>query len=75
MPAAALDELHVCIQTLSQRVLSSNLILTRKHGSGYGPSNYWLNRLPLRAMTWPYRQQVVKYLKTSLADFEKAVDK
>ncbi len=56
---ASLDQLRVCIDTLSQRVLPSNLRLTRRRGSGYGPSNHWLNRLPLRAMTWPYRQKVV----------------
>ena len=67
---ASLDELQVCIDTLSQRVLPSNLRLTRKRGTGYGPSNHWLNRLPLRAMTWPYRQKVVKCLKASLAEFE-----
>jgi len=66
-------ELRVCIHTLSQRVLPSNLLLTRKRGSGYGPSNHGLNRLPLRAMTWPYRQKVVKYLKASLAKFEKEI--
>jgi len=67
---SSLAELRVCLHTLSQRVLPSNLILTRKRGGGYGPSNHWLNRLPLRAMTWPYRRKVVKYLKASLADFE-----
>ena len=70
---SSLDELRVCIHTLSQRVLPSNLRLTRKRGGGYGPSNHWLNRLPLRAMTWPYRQKVVKYLKTSLAEFQTQV--
>ncbi len=70
---ASLAELRVCIDTLSQRVLPSNLRLTRRRGSGYGPSNHWLNRLPLRAMTWPYRQKVVKYLKASLAEFEAEV--
>ncbi len=69
---SSLAELRVCLHTLSQRVLPSNLTLTRKRG-GYGPSNHWLNRLPLRAMTWPYRQKVVKYLKASLADFEKRI--
>ena len=67
---ASLAELRVCLDTLSRRVLPSNLRLTQKRGGGYGPSNHWLNRLPLRAMTWPYRQRVVKYLKASLAEFE-----
>lgn len=71
---SSLAELRVCLHTLSQRVLPSNLRLTRKRGTGYGPSNHWLNRLPLRAMTWPYRQKVVKYLKASLAEFEKITE-
>jgi hypothetical protein len=71
----SLAELRVCIDTLARRVLPSNRILTQKRGGSYGPSNHWLNRLPLRAMTWPYRQKVVKYLKVSLADFEITVDK
>ena len=66
----SLDELRICIQTLDQRVLPSNRILTQKRGGSYGPSNHWLNRLPLRAMTWPYRQKAVKFLKVCLADFE-----
>lgn len=67
---ASLDELRTCISTLSHKVLPSNLVLTRKRGTGFGPSNHWLNRLPLRSMTWPYRQKVVKYLTASLIDFE-----
>lgn len=69
---ASLAELRVCLDTLGRRVLPSNLRLTRARGGGYGPSNHWLNRLPLRAMTWPYRQRVVKYLEACLADFEAA---
>ena len=40
---------------------------------------YWVHvptdGLPLRAMTWPYRQKVVKSLKACLADFEAEVGK
>ncbi len=50
---SSLAELRVCLETLSRRVLPSNPRLTRLRGSGYGPSNHWLNRLPLRAMTGP----------------------
>ena len=66
---SSLDELRVCIATLAQKVLPSNLILSRKRGPNYGPSNHWLNRIPLRAMAWPYRRKVVKYLCAALADF------
>lgn len=67
---SSLAEVQVCIATLSQKVLPSNRILTQKRGARLGPSNHWLNRLPLRSMAWPYRQRVVKYLKTALAEFE-----
>jgi hypothetical protein len=67
---ASLDELRVCIATLSQKAMPSNMILSRKRGTGYGPSNHWLNRFPLRSMAWPYRQRVVKYLQVALTDFE-----
>ena len=71
---ASPEELRVCIATLSQRVLPSNLILTQQRGARYGPSNHWLNRIPLRSMTWPYRQKIVKYLKLALTDFESLSD-
>lgn len=67
---SSLIELRTCIDTLSQKSLPSNLILTQKRGANYGPSNHWLNRIPLRSMAWPYRQKTVKYLKTALAYFE-----
>ena len=68
---ASLDELRLCIRTLSEKHLPSNLRLTDKHGTGYGPSNHWLNRIPLRSMAWPYRCKVTRYLKTALGAFER----
>jgi hypothetical protein len=70
---SSLDEIRVCIETLSQKALPSNTVLSQKRGAGYGPSRHWLNRIPLRSIAWPYRQRVVKYMKTALADFEKQV--
>ena len=67
---SSLAEIRVCIDTLTMKALPSNLILTQKRGESYGPSNHWLNRIPLRSMAWPYRQKVVKYLKVALKDFE-----
>ncbi len=67
---ASLDELRTCISTVSQKVLPSSLVLSRKRGTSLGPSTHWLNRLPLRSMTWPYRQKAAKYFATALADFE-----
>lgn len=68
---SSLAELRVCIETLSQKALPTSTNLSQKRGAGYGPSNHWLNRIPLRSMAWPYRRKVIKYLKTALADFEK----
>jgi len=74
---ASVDEIQVCIETLSQKALPSNMIMAAKRGtkSGakYGPNNHWLNRIPLRSMAWPYRQRVVKYLKVTLRDFKREI--
>jgi len=67
---ASLDELRVCIETLSQKALPTSRVLSEKRGANYGPSNHWLNRFPLR-MAWGYRQRVVKYLRVALAGFER----
>src|SRR6187402_2479219 len=70
---ALLEEITVCIETLSQKALPSNMILAAKRGANtgakYGSSSHWLNHIPLRSMTWPYRQKAVKYLKVALSDF------
>ncbi len=70
---SSLTELRVCIQTLSQKALPTSKVLSEKRGAAYGPSNHWLNRLPLRSMGWPYRQRVIKYLTVALVDFEKQI--
>jgi hypothetical protein len=70
---SSLDELRICIETLSQKALPTSTVLSEKRGANYGPSNHWLNRIPLRSMAWPYRQKVLKYLKIALADFENQI--
>ena len=68
----SLDELRVCIATLSQRVLPSTLGETRQRGvtNGPGPNGHWLSRLPAKILPWTRRWRLVKYLRECLADFE-----
>jgi hypothetical protein len=71
---ASLDELRVCIGTLSERVLPSTLRATKERGEGaIGPNGHWLSRLPARLLGWPRRQRVVKYLEICLLDFVKKI--
>lgn len=70
---SSLTELRVCIETLSLKALPTSKVLSEKHGANYGPSNHWLNRLPLRSMAWPYREKAIKYLQTALSDFERQI--
>lgn len=70
---SSLTELRVCIETLSQKALPTSKVLSEKHGANYGPSNHWLNRLPLRSMAWPHRQKAIKYLQTALLNFERQI--
>ena len=71
---ASLEELRVCIGTLSERVLPTTLRATRERGQGaIGPNGHWLSRLPARLLGWPRRQRIVKYLESCLLDFEKEI--
>lgn len=66
----SLDELRVCIDTLAKKVLPTSARLSAERGTGYGPSNNWLNRLPRKVKPWRYQQRAIVYLQKSLADFE-----
>jgi hypothetical protein len=59
---ASLDELRVCIDTLSVK------LLTRQTGilDAYG---HWLGTLPGWTRKWKYRQRAVVYLKEALEAF------
>ncbi len=68
---ASLAELDHCVEILSQRVLPTSRRLSEIRGTGYGPNNHWLSRLPKGTKNWKYRQKAVKYLSEARADFEK----
>src|SRR5260221_7419125 len=70
---SSLDELRVCIDTLAKKVLPTSLRLSAGRGTGYGPSNHWLNRLPKKVKPWRYREKAIVYLRKSLEDFEKEI--
>lgn len=67
---ASLAEMHVLLETFSQKLLPSNLKLSIERGASYGPSNHWLNRIPKKTTSWRYRQKAIKYLQAALHDFE-----
>ena len=66
---ASLDEMDVCITTLSQKHLPSTDKETAARGTG--PSPHWLNRLPAGVHAWRYRSKAVEYLRKARADFDK----
>jgi hypothetical protein len=72
---ASLDELRVCIATLSKKLLPATRRLSAERGSGMGPNSHWLSRLPAKAKPWRYRERAARYLERALADFESEVDR
>jgi hypothetical protein len=68
---ASLDELEVCIDTLSQKLLPSTQCETQIRGTG--PGKHWLNRLPAGTHSWRYRQKAVKVLRKAREDFQAQV--
>jgi hypothetical protein len=66
---ASLAELDACIRTLSHKVLPTSRRLSEERGTGYGPNNHWLSRLPKGTKSWRYRQRAVKYLQEARAQF------
>ena len=67
---ASLDELDLCVDTLSRRVLPTSIRLSAEHGSGAGPNSHWLSRLPARVTSWKYREGAAAYLRKARLDFE-----
>jgi hypothetical protein len=67
---ASLQEFRVLVNTFSKKLLPSNLRLSIERGTGYGPSNHWLNRIPKGVTSWRTRQKALKYLRVALKDFE-----
>ncbi len=70
---ASLDEIRVCISTLTQKLLPRTIELTRERGIGLRPNSHWLSRLPARIKPWRFREKAVAYLHRALKDFQEAV--
>lgn len=68
---APLNELDVCIGTLSQKALPSTDRETAARGTG--PSPHWLNRLPPGTHSWRYRLKAVNVLQQAREDFQEQV--
>lgn len=64
---ASLQELAVCIATLSQKTLPSTDRETQKRGTG--PVRHWLNRLPPGTHSWRYRKKAVRILREAEGHF------
>lgn len=58
---SSLAELRVCIETLSQKNLPTSKVLSEKREAGYGPSNHWLNRIPLLRLALPPESRQVPH--------------
>jgi hypothetical protein len=70
---ASLAELDECVRVLSQRVLPTSRRLSEERGTGYGPNNHWLSRLPKGMKSWRYRQKAVKCLQAARQEFESEI--
>jgi hypothetical protein len=68
---ASLDELDVCIATLSEKAFRPTDRETQARGTG--PTQHWLNRLPPGTHNWRYRQKAVKALEQARKDFREQV--
>ena len=68
---ASLDEMDVCIETLSQKLLPSTQRETNARGTG--PSPHWLNRLPAGTHSWRYRKKAVGVLREARERFAAAL--
>jgi hypothetical protein len=66
---ASLEEIDVCISTLSQKHLPSTDKQTDERRTG--PDKHWLNKLPAGVHAWRYRSKAVDYLRKARADFAK----
>ena len=65
--ASPLEVEHV-LEVFSQKNMPSSLQLSRKRGSGYGPNNHWLSRLPATLKPWSKRQKLIPLLERALDD-------
>jgi len=66
---ASLDELNVCLETLSKKLLPTSTQLSAKRGTSVGPNSHWLSRLPAKVKPWRYREKAVAYLAKAKVEF------
>jgi hypothetical protein len=65
---ASLQELDVCIDTLSKKMLPSTHRETQARSTG--PGKHWLNKMPGWTHPWRYRVNAVKVLREARQHFE-----
>lgn len=56
-------EVSHCIEILQQKNLPTTSSLSGVRGSGYGPNNHWLSRLPAKLKSWNKREKIIMALK------------
>jgi hypothetical protein len=59
---ASMYELEHVIEILSMKHLPTTIELSDKRGTGYGPNNHWLSRLPGEIKSYTKREKIVKAL-------------
>jgi hypothetical protein len=57
------EQLDACIKVLSCKPLPSSKRLSALRGSGAGPNQHWLSRLPASIKSFKGRQQVIEGLR------------
>ena len=63
-------EVEHVIEVLSTNPLPTTRSLSRLRGSPKGPNSHWLSRLPAKAKSWKFRQQLVAHLSKAKETFE-----
>ena len=66
---ASLAELDTCVAILSQKLLPTSRRLSEERGTGYGPNNHWLSRMPKGTKSWRYREKAVRVLGEARKQF------
>lgn len=67
---SSLDELNVCIETISRKILPRSIDLSA--GFPCGPNSHWLSRLPRNVLKWKYREKAAKFLTEAKEAFTSA---
>lgn len=70
---ASLEEMAVCIEILSRRLLPRSIDLSRERGPDVGPNSHWLSRLPGTVTPWAYRRNAVAHLRIALEEFRREI--